>query len=379
MKTRTRLFQKLNVHRHSALAVGLALNLLIATHLLAQPTNPAVPLPRHPLSQATLDRIQQMKPIFDGNTLEGWIQAPPYAVSFSGDDLTDFPALAKKLHGKADPISSFVDEKLTDAVKVQLAELTPASTNVRTVRSAFLREFNAIVSGPSLFEAARFQGVRLRPETQELRQKNPQGQELARLNRMLLEDAFPTELSRSPSAAWKVKDGAMSSLGAGRGVIYTEADYNKYRVVFTMRHLGGPPQDHAPCVLIFCTRPPAGERGLDALGGIQFQPPNGGSWDYRPGKNNSGANYFTRLIRPGFDSKEWHQVELLVDAETGTARMAVAQPVGTKAIEVLRFKDPTAGKTGPLAWQMHNKGLFDEFKDVRIETDPKEDRLITVE
>jgi hypothetical protein len=54
------------------------------------------------------------------------------------------------------------------------------------------------------------------------------------------------------------------------------------------------------------------------------------------------------------------------------------QPVGTKAVEVLTFNDPTAGKTGPIAWQMHNKGLFDEYKDVRIEVDPKEDNLIMV-
>ena len=171
----------------------------------------------------------------------------------------------------------------------------------------------------------------------------------------------------------------MSSLGTGRGVIYTKVEYTSFRLIFTMRHLGGPPSDHAPCVLIFCTAPPPGEKGLDALGGIQFQPPNGGSWDYRPGKNNSGRGLFTRLIRPGFDSREWHQVELLVNADAGTARMAVAQPVGARAIEVLQFKDPTAGRKGPIAWQMHNKGLFDEFKDVRIEVDPKEDRLITVE
>ena len=59
--------------------------------------------------------------------------------------------------------------------------------------------------------------------------------------------------------------------------------------------------------------------------------------------------------------------------------MAVAIPPGTSAIENLVFHDPAAGKTGPIAWQMHNAGLFDEFKDVRIEIDPKEDRLITVE
>jgi hypothetical protein len=121
-----------------------------------------------------------------------------------------------------------------------------------------------------------------------------------------------------------------------------------------------------------------GERPLDALGGIQFQPPNGGSWDYRPGKNNGGKGLFTRVPHPKFDAHEWSQVEILVNTN-GTARMAVAQPVGTRAVEVLTFNDPTAGKKGPVAWQMHNKGLFDEYKDVRIEEDPKEDKLITVE
>ena len=41
------------------------------------------------------------------------------------------------------------------------------------------------------------------------------------------------------------------------------------------------------------------------------------------------------------------------------------------------FRDPAAGKIGPIALQMHNAGLFDEFKDVTIEVNPKEDGLIT--
>ena len=57
--------------------------------------------------------------------------------------------------------------------------------------------------------------------------------------------------------------------------------------------------------------------------------------------------------------------------------MAVAQPPGSKAIEVLDFRHSPAGKVGPIAWQMHNAGLFDEFKDVTIEVDPKDDDLIT--
>jgi hypothetical protein len=179
-----------------------------------------------------------------------------------------------------------------------------------------------------------------------------------------------------PADSWTVKDGAMASLGAGRGVIYSKDDYTRYRLVFVMRHISGKP-DHQACVLIFCTRPEEGKKGLDALAGIQFQPPNGGHWDYRPGHNNSGKALFMAVPHPKFDPKEWCQVELLVDATAGTARMAVAQPVGAKAVEVLHFKDAAAGKIGPIGWQMHNKGLFDEYKDVRIEIDPAGDELIT--
>ena len=85
----------------------------------------------------------------------------------------------------------------------------------------------------------------------------------------------------------------------------------------------------------------------------------------------------SRLPHPKFNPQQWSQVEMLVDAGTGTARMAVAQPVGDKAVEVLRFGVAEAGKVGPIGWQMHNKGLFDEYKDVRIEVNPTTNQLIT--
>lgn len=180
-----------------------------------------------------------------------------------------------------------------------------------------------------------------------------------------------------PANAWVVTNGAMASVGAGRGVICTKSEYGNYRLIFSMRHVSGQP-DHQACVLIFCTAPPEGGKGLDALGGIQFQPPNGGHWDYQPGHNNGGKGEFTALPHSKFNPHEWSQVEILVNTN-GAARMAVAQPPGTKAVEVLDFNEPSAGKRGPIAWQMHNKGLFDEYKDVRIELEPKDGRLITAE
>ena len=166
----------------------------------------------------------------------------------------------------------------------------------------------------------------------------------------------------------------MASTGSGRGVIYTARDFSRFRLQFTMRHVSGQP-DHQAGVLIFCTRPTEGERALDALAGIQLQPPNGGHWDYRPGMNSNGGAELTVVNRPKFEAHERSGVEILADATKGVARMAVAQPVGSKAVEVLRFQDRAAGKVGPIAWQMHNAGLFDEFKDVRVEVDPEESRV----
>jgi hypothetical protein len=94
--------------------------------------------------------------------------------------------------------------------------------------------------------------------------------------------------------------------------------------------------------------------------------------------NNAGGAEFTSVTKTHFDIHEWSRVEILADADTGAARMAVSQPPGSKAVEVLDFKDPAAGKVGPIAWQMHNAGLIDEYKEVAIELDPKDDDLMTV-
>ncbi|HYW44316.1 MAG TPA: DUF1080 domain-containing protein [Bryobacteraceae bacterium] len=314
--------------------------------------------------------------LFDGRTLEGWIQIENSATSLSSGDITDPAAFAAKLANGSDAISVYLRARLEDSVKADLAAYSASSANAKAVISALVKDLNQVISGPPIYDTARFSSVVLRPATAQLLQRNLSGQQMARLNRLLLEDAYPRELARSSSTGWVVKDGAMASTGAGRGVIYTAKDFSRYRLMFTMRHVSGNP-DHQACVLVFCSRPQPGEKPLDALGGIQFQVPNGGHWDYRPGMNNSGGQEFTSVTKTRFDVHQWSRVEILADAARGTARMAVAQPPGDKAVEVLDFKDATAGRVGPIAWQMHNAGLFDEYKDVTIESDPKDDDLVT--
>lgn len=290
--------------------------------------------------------------LFDGKTLEGWIQAENNATSLSSAGILDPTAFVKKLLNGTDPMSVFLKGHLLEQTRTDLATWSPDSANSKTVISALVKDINRIIDGPGIPVGAK--------------RASPEVESRARVNKLLLEDAYPAELAKSLTTGWVVKDGAMASTGVGRGVIYTAKDYGRFRLAFTMRHVSGDP-DHQACVLIFCTRPQPGQKPLDALAGIQFQVPNGGRWDYRPGKNNNGGDEFTLLTKTKMDPRQWSRVEILADATQGTAHMTVAQPVGATAIDVLEFKDPTAGKSGPIAWQMHNAGLFDEYKDVTIE------------
>jgi hypothetical protein len=366
------------VNRYTLFAIAVSILLFAPNSTTAQigppagiPTTNAAPIPA-----PTAPLPPGLTRIFDGKSLAGWVQAPPYSTTFSGGDINDVAGFWVKISNKSDPVAAFVAEQFDSASRASLTTM-PSDKPTRDHRTALARGLNGIINGPSIYTDERFKAVNLREQSKLLASTSPQGGDLARLNRMLLEDAFPADLGRSVATAWFVRDGILSSSGAGRGVIYTSKSYDRYRVIFDARHVWGSP-DHRAGVLVFCTEPTVGEKPLDALGGIQFQVPNGGSWDYRKGKNNSGKDVFTRLVNPRYDEHEWSRVEILVDPTRGIARMAVAQPVGATAVEVLVFNDPTAGQKGPFALQIHNKGLFDEYANIAIEENPTVNDLITV-
>jgi hypothetical protein len=301
-----------------------------------------------------LRRAKAATALFDGRTLDGWTQIENSATSVSAANITDPAAFAARLLKGTDATSMFLRGGMPEALKADLAAYSPAAENAKATVSALVKYLNQSIGGPPIDGRA-----------------GTPGYAMAQANKRLLDETYSTDLQKSPAIGWVVKDGAMASTGSGRGVIYTARDYARFRLKFTMRHVSGNP-DHQACVLIFCKRPQGDEKPLDALGGIQFQVPNGGRWDYRPGRNDNGGAEFTKLNAVKFEPHEWSRVEIVADAAKGTARMWVAQPLGSTPVEVLAFLDPAAGRTGPVAWQMHNAGLFDEYKDVEIEENPTE-------
>lgn len=110
------------------------------------------------------------------------------APEFTLADFRDRPALFSRLQTPADPVTRFVTEKLSEDGRKELAGDAAAA-------GAVARDLNGLVAGPALQEGGRFQGITLRSETQRLLGRKVLSRDAqARLNRRLLEDAFPAEL-----------------------------------------------------------------------------------------------------------------------------------------------------------------------------------------
>lgn len=135
--------------------------------------------------------------------------------SFAADDLADIPALAGRLKNPAREIDRFLVSKLSADTIVALQKWEPAATNTAPVRDALLADLNRLVEGTAFHQPDRFAGVRLRLETGQLARSAPaaDSDQLRRLHRFLLEDAYPAELSRNQKIEHRLAMPALGSQG----------------------------------------------------------------------------------------------------------------------------------------------------------------------
>ncbi|MBL9135996.1 MAG: hypothetical protein JNK85_09020 [Verrucomicrobiales bacterium] len=132
--------------------------------------------------------------------------------AFSADDLVDLGALVVRLKMPSRAFDQWLTGSLSQDTKTALATVDPEGSEFESLRGSLLQDLNRILKGISIYEGARFAGIRLRPETQNLLQKDPQGLELQQLNRLLMEDAYPSELSRDRGFLPRV--GGLAGIGA---------------------------------------------------------------------------------------------------------------------------------------------------------------------
>ncbi len=190
-------------------------------------------------------------------------------------------------------------------------------------------------------------------------------------NMTVLFDAKSLDGWEYDSKAWSVVEGAMRGTGKG-GNIWTKGDYGSFRLIVTSR-VANPPGDdgHDHLGVLFCgDRPSAGKFGTNNA--IQVQPPHGAMWDYHKGKGNIKVERDGSLKKPRY--QDWHVSEILTNLDTGEVRFA------NDGVEVMHYKYPdvSALKRGPIGMQIHAAtGIFD-YKDIYVEADPKENKLVTV-
>ena len=133
--------------------------------------------------------------LFDGRSLKGWQQIENNATSLSASQLTDQTAFVNRLATGSEAVSVFLRAHLDLTVRDSLASFSASNADAKTMVSALTRNLNQIIIGPSIYDKSRFSNsVVLRPETRKLLRENLHGRQLARLNKLLLEDAFPREI-----------------------------------------------------------------------------------------------------------------------------------------------------------------------------------------
>jgi len=108
--------------------------------------------------------------------------------AYGRGDVKDGAALARALRDERDPVSSHVHGLLTTAGRKLVESSEPDE-------GALVVELNALVGGPSVYDADAFAHVELSKETREAAEAGAAGDLLARLNRTLLDAAYPEQLA----------------------------------------------------------------------------------------------------------------------------------------------------------------------------------------
>jgi hypothetical protein len=162
---------------------------------------------------------------------------------------------------------------------------------------------------------------------------------------------------------WTVKDGAIVGLAQNGGsLLATTKVYDSFRisgkanVLQSDNHLG---------ICIW-----GGKAGTGYGGCIVFVPPSGSIWDYGGGGNVRTLPYIWMGMK--VDKHAWNQFEILADATTGTVRM------GVNGHEFPIYKKAGRGKQAVIGLQIHAGFSEVGYKDLAIEENPKEKRLLSV-
>jgi len=131
--------------------------------------------------------------VITNRILQGEYGAP----AFSAGDIADLESLANKLKQPVehDGVSKYLATQLAPATLNLLSNYT-GNGDVELQR-ALAADLNRVIRGGPLYEPQRFTNITLAAKTTRLLARQPQGLELVRLNRRLLREVYPIEISQT--------------------------------------------------------------------------------------------------------------------------------------------------------------------------------------
>ena len=133
-------------------------------------------------------------------------------------------SFAQRVSEQGDPISAWIWAKLRPASQTTLDLLRDKRHPTKLQKKELAENFNELMAMPDVYDDTRFADIELRSETEKLLERVLQKEEeRLYLSRLLLEDAYPDELSREreyadEAMALKAKLPADRVLVVGDGV-----------------------------------------------------------------------------------------------------------------------------------------------------------------
>lgn len=120
------------------------------------------------------------------------------------EDLNSPRDLLTKLQESQDPLSQHLVSQFSPQTKQLTTEYDKSEQPTPALLAAVVDELNRQLQGASLFARQRFTGIEFERDTliRMLISHDPQGDDLLRLNRLLLEEAYADLVAKSPRVEW---------------------------------------------------------------------------------------------------------------------------------------------------------------------------------
>lgn len=148
---------------------------------------------------------------------------------FSVDDLADLSQFAEKLLKAGGGLPAFVRDSLSPETRRALSVYRKTGIIGVDLEIRLAGEIEGLLAGPPLYEESLPSGgLELRPETKALLERAPRNEGAYRLNRFLLEDAFPLEIARRDESIYRQAVDRNARFAESRGKEFIPVSTNHY-------------------------------------------------------------------------------------------------------------------------------------------------------